>query len=150
MNTLAGRALDYRKVIDDFVAKTRELKQYELTSDDWNAIKLVYRWLKALSSATTQMSTTKKSMLSSTQAIFWGLQESLQNSLRELLNNAPPHLKQALVKAHHQLSEYYTKFDKSPYYIWSSCESTVCYFLTLTEYHRIILQCLTPRSHMRV
>jgi len=38
---LAGRALDYRKVIDDFVAKTRELRQYELTSDDWNAIELV-------------------------------------------------------------------------------------------------------------
>src|ERR1700674_5556937 len=81
MNTLAGRALDYRKVINDFVAKTRELRQYELTSDDWNAIELVYHWLKAFRSATTQMSTTKKSMLSSTQAIFRGLQESLQNSL---------------------------------------------------------------------
>jgi len=150
MNTLAGRALDYRKVIDDFVAKTRELRQYELTSDDWNAIELVYHWLKAFRSATTQMSTTKKSMLSSTQAIFRGLQESLQNSLRELPNNAPPRLKQALVKAHRQLSEYYTKFDESPYYIWSSRESTLCYFLALTEYGRIILQCLTPGYHMKV
>jgi hypothetical protein len=56
---LAGHALDYRKVINDFVAKTRKLQQYKLTSDDWNAIKLVYRWLKAFRSKTTQMSTTK-------------------------------------------------------------------------------------------
>jgi hypothetical protein len=133
VNTLAGHALDYRKVINDFVAKTCELQQYELTSDDWNAIKLVYCWLKPFHSATTQMSTTKKSMLSSTQAIFRGLQESLQNSLHELPNNTPPHLTQALVKAYCQLSEYYTKFDESPYYIWSSSESTLCYFLTLTE-----------------
>jgi len=89
------------------------------------------------------MSTTKKSMLSSTQAIFWGL-------LHELPNNAPPCLKQALIKAHRQLSEYYTQFDESLYYIWSSRESTLCYFLALTEYDWIILQCLTPRSHMKV
>jgi len=38
MNTLAGRALNYHKVINDFVAKTHELQQYKLTSDDWNAI----------------------------------------------------------------------------------------------------------------
>jgi hypothetical protein len=40
-------------------------------------------------STTTQMSPMKHSMLSSTQAIFQGLQESLQDSLRELPNNAP-------------------------------------------------------------
>ena len=45
--THLGRALDYHKVIDDFVAKTRKLRQYKLTSDDWNAIQLVYHWLKA-------------------------------------------------------------------------------------------------------
>jgi hypothetical protein len=73
-------------------------------------------------------------MLSSTQAIFWGLQKSLQNLLHELPNNAPPCLKQALIKAHRQLSEYYTQFDEYLYYIWSSRESTLCYFLALTEY----------------
>jgi hypothetical protein len=69
----AGHTLDYRKVIDDFVAKTKDLQKFKLTPDDWSAIELVCRWLKAFCSATTQMSTTKRSMLSSTQAIFRGL-----------------------------------------------------------------------------
>ncbi|KAG0695804.1 hypothetical protein DFH29DRAFT_991905 [Suillus ampliporus] len=115
-----GRALDYCKVIDDFVAKIRELRQYELSAEDWRVIKLVSHWLKAFRAATTQMSTTKRSMLSSTQAIFHGLQESLQESLHELPNNTPPHLKDSLIKAHRKLSDYYMKFDESPFYIWSS------------------------------
>jgi hypothetical protein len=119
-----GRALDYRKVIDDFVAKTRELRQYELTAEDWSAIQIVCGWLKAFRSATTQMSTTKQSMLSSTQAIFRGLQESLQDSLRELPDDTPPRLKNALITAYRKLSDYYTKFDESPYYIWSSREQS--------------------------
>lgn len=113
---LQGRALDYRKVIDDFVAKTRDLRHYELTPEDWSAIQLVSHWLKAFHSATTQMSTTKRSMLSSTQAIFRGLQESLS----ELPDNTPPRLKNSLIKAHRKLSDYYTKFDESLLYIWSS------------------------------
>ncbi|KAG2158252.1 uncharacterized protein EDB93DRAFT_1100466 [Suillus bovinus] len=35
------------KVIDDFVAKTQDLRQYKLTSKDWSAIQLVSDWLKA-------------------------------------------------------------------------------------------------------
>ena len=119
-----GRALDYRKVIDDFVAKTRELRQYELTVEDWSTIQIVCGWLKVFRSATTQMMTTKRSMLSSTQAIFRGLQESLQDSLRELPDDTPPRLKNALIKAHRKLSDYYTKFDESPYYIWASREQS--------------------------
>jgi len=119
----AGHALDYRKVINDFVAKTKDLRKFELTPEDWSAIELVCHWLKAFCSATTQMSTTKRSMLSSTQAIFRGLQESLQDSLRTLPNNAPSRLKNSLIKSHRKLSDYYTKFDDSPYYIWSSRES---------------------------
>jgi hypothetical protein len=120
----AGRALDYRKVIDDFVAKTKDLRKFELTPEDWSAIELVCRWLKAFRSATTQMSTTKRSMLSSTQAIFRGLQESLQESLRTLPRNAPSRLKDSLIKSHRKLSDYFTKFDESPYYIWSSRKSS--------------------------
>ncbi|KAG1731486.1 uncharacterized protein EDB91DRAFT_1238927 [Suillus paluster] len=112
--------LDYCKVIDEFVAKTWDLCQYKLTPKDWSAIQLVSDWLKAFCSATTQMSTTKCSMLSSTQAIFCGLQESLQKSLHKLPNNTLPHLKDSLIKAHQKLSDYYTKFDESPFYIWSS------------------------------
>lgn len=121
-----GRALDYRKVIDDFVAKTRDLCKYELTPEDWSAIHLVSNWLKAFRSATTQMSMTKRSMLSSTQAIFRGLQESLQESLCELPNDMPPRLKDSLIKAHRKLSDYYTKFDESPFYIWSSRKNSFC------------------------
>ena len=30
--------MDYRTVLDDFVAKNRELRKYELQDDDWEAI----------------------------------------------------------------------------------------------------------------
>jgi hypothetical protein len=117
-----GRALDYRTVIDDFVAKNRDLRKFEMHEDDWNAITLVTRWLKSFRSATTQMSATKRSMLSSTHAIFRGLQESLRQSLRELPNNVPNRLKVGLTNAHRKLSDYYGKIDDSPYYTWASCE----------------------------
>jgi hypothetical protein len=61
---LLGRAIDYRTVLDDFVAKNRELRKYELQDEDWEAIALVAQWLKSFCSATTQMSTTKRPMLS--------------------------------------------------------------------------------------
>jgi hypothetical protein len=77
---LLGRAIDYCTVLDDFVAKNRELCKYELQDEDWEAIALVAQWLKSFRSATTQMSTTKRPMLSSTQAIFQGLQDSLTDS----------------------------------------------------------------------
>lgn len=117
---LSGRALDYKHTINDFVAKNRELRQYELTSEDWFSIQLVCGWLKAYRSATLQMSTTKHSMLSSTQAIFRGLQESLKDSLIGLPSSAPLRLKDSLINAHQKLSDYFTKFDESPYYVWSS------------------------------
>src|SRR6267154_2774485 len=117
---LLGRALDYRTVLDDFVAKNRELRKYELLDEDWEAIALVAQWLKAFRSATTQMSTTKCPMLSSTHAIFQGLQDSLADSLRSLPNNTPTLLRQAFVNAHRKLSDYYGKFEESPYYTWSS------------------------------
>ena len=55
-------------------------------------------------------------------AIFRGLQEDIRNSLTELPNTAPTKLKMSLIKAHRKLSDYYTKLDESPYYVWSSCE----------------------------
>ena len=60
-------------------------------------------------------------MLSTTHAIFHGLQDDLKQSLTELPNSAPSGLKISLVKAHHKLSDYYTKLDESPLYIWASC-----------------------------
>ena len=32
-----GRALDHRLIIDDFVAKTRDLHRFEMMSEDWEA-----------------------------------------------------------------------------------------------------------------
>ena len=61
---LLGHAMDYHSVLDDFVAKSRELRKYELQDEDWKAIALVAQWLKAFWSATTQMSTMKCPMLS--------------------------------------------------------------------------------------
>ena len=119
---MLGRALDHHKVIDNFVAKNRELCAFELSTADWDAVTLVTKWLKSFWSATTQMSTTKCSMLSSTHAIFRGLQDNLRNSLTNLPDNAPAKLKTLLMKAYQKLSDYYTKLDESSYYIWASCE----------------------------
>jgi hypothetical protein len=95
-----GHALDYRAVIDDFIVKNKDLRKYEMHLDDWNAISLVVHWLRAFRSATTQISATKRSMLSSTHAIFCGLQESIQESICTLPNNVPHWLKVGLTKVH--------------------------------------------------
>ena len=60
----------YCDVIDNCVAKNCNLHTYELSTADWDTITLVTQWLKSFKSATTQMSATKSSMLSSTHAIF--------------------------------------------------------------------------------
>ena len=84
-------------------------------------IMLISQWLKSSHSATVQMSATKKPMLSSTLAIFHGLQDPLHQTLCTLPNNTPSKLKQGLVKAHLKLSHYYGKMDSSPYYVWACC-----------------------------
>jgi len=86
---LLGQAMDYCSVLDDFIAKNRELHKHELQDEDWEAIALVTQWLKSFQSTTTQMSMTKCPMLSWTHAIFHGLQDSLADSLRSLPNNTP-------------------------------------------------------------
>ena len=73
--------MDYRSVLDDFIAKNRELHKHELQDEDWEAIALVTQWLKSFWSATTQRSRTKHPMLSWTYAIFRRLQDSLADSL---------------------------------------------------------------------
>jgi hypothetical protein len=74
--------LDSQNTINDFVAKTHELQQYELSDNDRQAIKLVTGWLKAFWSAT------KCPMLSSAHAIFRGLEELLQDDLANLPDSA--------------------------------------------------------------
>ena len=44
---LVGQAIDHCAVIDDFVAKNKDLQKYELQDEDWDAIILIAHWLKA-------------------------------------------------------------------------------------------------------
>jgi hypothetical protein len=44
---MSGRALDYRNVIDNFVAKNQELRSFKLSTADWDAVVLVTKWLKS-------------------------------------------------------------------------------------------------------
>lgn len=59
-------------------------------------------------------------MLSTTHAIFRGLQEDLRDTLGALPDAVSPSLKKGLMDAHLKLSDYYYKIDESPYYLWSS------------------------------
>jgi hypothetical protein len=124
---LLGRAMDYRAVLDDFVAKNREFHKHKLQDEDWDAIALVTQWLKLFRSAAAQMLTTKRPMLSSTHAIFRGLQYSLTDSLHSLPDSTHTLLRQGLLNAHRKLSDYYRKFDESPYYTWASRTSPIWY-----------------------
>jgi hypothetical protein len=61
-------------------------------------------------------------MLSSTHAIFCGLQAEIRDILHKE-QGLSPQLIQGLSNAHLKLSEYYYKFDESPFYLWASCKS---------------------------
>jgi hypothetical protein len=115
-----GHALDNRESIDSFVLRYKDIRHFELSDNEWEAITLVTSWLKSFRSATTQMSATKTPMLSTMHAIFRGLQGDLQDILRSLPDTAAPELKKGLTDAHLKLSDYYYKFDESPYYLWSA------------------------------
>jgi hypothetical protein len=62
-------------------------------------------------------------MLSSTHAIFRGLQDHLRGILRDLPDSIDPSIKQGLLGAHEKLSDYYYKYDESPFYTWAARES---------------------------
>ena len=117
-----GRALDYCNAIDSFVTWNWDLHQYELSEDDWTLITLVSNWLKSFRSATTQMSTTKVPMLSTTHAIFWGLQDEIKEILWNIPESVSPNIKQGLIDTHTKLSDYYYKYDESPFYTWAACK----------------------------
>ncbi|KAJ6546761.1 hypothetical protein DFH09DRAFT_926901, partial [Mycena vulgaris] len=112
--------LQFRRPIFNYVTKDCDLREHELTSDEWKALEMVTGWLKAFRSATTQMSATKQPMLSTTHAIFRGLQQHLKAVIKELPDNADPALKEGLVNAHRKLSDYFTKFDESCYCTWAA------------------------------
>jgi hypothetical protein len=51
----------------------------------------------------------------STHSIFSGLQKTLKDKLTALPPNSDPELVDGLTKAHRKLSDYYYKFDQSPF-----------------------------------
>jgi len=114
-----GRALRHREPINTFVYRHEDLIQHHITEEDWRAIETVTQWLGSFRSATTQMSTTSSPMLSSTHAIFRGLQSDLREILLDT-HGLTPRLIVGLTDAHRKLSDYYYKFDDSPFYLWAS------------------------------
>ena len=59
-------------------------------------------------------------MLSSTHAIFRGLQEHIQQIYHDLPLSTPPRIKTGLLDTHQKLSDYYYKYDQSPFYTWAA------------------------------
>lgn len=60
-------------------------------------------------------------MLSTTHAIFRGLQEDIKEILQSLPAGVSPPVKQGLIAVHTKLSDYYHKYDESPFYTWAAC-----------------------------
>ena len=81
---------------------------------------MVTSWLKSFRAATTQMSTTKVPMLSTTHANFCGLQDYTKDIICSLLASVSPSIKFGLIDTHMKLSDYYHKYDKSPFYTWAA------------------------------
>jgi len=107
----------------------QDLRNLELSEDEWSSIKLITGWLEKFRDATTQMSTIHQPMLSHTHAIFRGLQEHLRKSLRNLPSGIDLCIQNGLIAAYHKLGEYYYRFDQSPFYIWAA-RMSVSFFIT--------------------
>ncbi|KAF8801337.1 hypothetical protein BYT27DRAFT_7115381, partial [Phlegmacium glaucopus] len=117
----SGRqVLDYHDTIDSFVSRNKDLHAFELSKTDWESIRLMTSWLKSFQAATTEMSTTKIPMLSTTHAIFRGLQDDIKNILCNLPDSVSPNIKVGLTDAHRKLSDYYYQYNVSPFYTWAA------------------------------
>ena len=108
-----------------FLTKIEMLGVSQLLKSDWESIKQVSDWLKAFQLASTEMSTTKKPMLSKTLAVFRGLQEEIRKIIVDLPHSADQSLRHGLIDAHTKLSDYYYKLNESVYYTWAACASSL-------------------------
>jgi hypothetical protein len=109
-------------VVSDMTAAESDLTSCLLSASDWEAISLVSDWLKTFRIATTDMSTTKKPMLSSCDT-FLTLQRDIKD-IKDIIRDLPPNvdrtLREGLVNAHLKLSTYLGKFDESEYPMWAT------------------------------
>jgi len=140
-DVILGQALDYQKTVNSFILRNEDLHPYKLSESEWESIKLVASWLKSFLLATTQMSLTKILTLSHVHAIFHRLQDELKDILCALPNLVSPNIKKGLTDVHRKLSDYYYKFDESPFYTWAAH----------THHPKLILTCFltffgSPRS----
>ena len=117
---VSERALERKVAIDSFLAKRSDLRHLELGPVEWKTIELVSTWLWLFRSATEEMSSSKNVTLSRVHKVFRSLQDHIKSLLSNLIDSAPPALR--IGNAHTKLSDYYTYFDQSPYYIWSCRE----------------------------
>jgi hypothetical protein len=79
-----GRAIQFRTAITGYVTNEPELRECKLSIAELDALILVTGWLKYFCSATTQISSTRQLMLSTTHTIFCGLQQHLKDSINAL------------------------------------------------------------------
>src|SRR5216684_6734198 len=104
-----GCALEFQNEIDHFIGLNHDLRSLELDEDEWVAIASVAEWLMAFHSATTQMSMSRVSMLSTTHAIFRGLQEHVRKIYCDLPTGTAPKIMDSLLNVHKKLSDYPTQ-----------------------------------------
>ena len=111
--------------MDAFVGCIHELRVLELDEDEWEVIKRVTDWLNTFRSVTSQMSGTKgMSTLSTTHAVFRGLQKHVADIIHFLPASSNPQIKDGLLNTHCKLSDYYYKYDQSSFYTWSARKSS--------------------------
>ncbi|KAJ7780449.1 hypothetical protein B0H14DRAFT_2401076, partial [Mycena olivaceomarginata] len=97
-----------------------DLHNPEISVQDWAAIETITDWLHTFSLTTSEMSRTSRPMLSFTHSTFRGLQKILKEKVAGLPKNTSPKLVEGLMKSHLKLSDYYYKYDQSPFYIWAA------------------------------
>ncbi|KAE9386398.1 hypothetical protein BT96DRAFT_788678, partial [Gymnopus androsaceus JB14] len=131
---MLSHALQYRAPINVFIDTHNDLHGSEPFRRDWESIAIVWLLTRNFRSATSQMSTTSKPMLSSTHSTFCGLQCMLKEKLKQLPQDAPPKPVQGLMEAHQKLSDYYYKYDHSPFYIWATCHP-FCILQALEQFY---------------
>ncbi|EJD06388.1 uncharacterized protein FOMMEDRAFT_75886, partial [Fomitiporia mediterranea MF3/22] len=120
MHQMLNRAYVYRQAIQSFVLLHEDLHPLKLDFDDWKLIQCIIMWLCDFCQATTFMSLTKDSALSSAFGCFIELQDKLRQFLQTLLPDTPTSLKLGLKNAHGVLAEYLYKFTTSLYYLWAA------------------------------